>query len=266
MIGLSSRMTASLGAVTLVDRPLWTPADIDTIGWWDPSDASTITTGGGEVTTLADKSGVAPDLTAVAGFGPATGTYTLNGHNMFYYDGTEAMATYSADFALPSSGNYAVLQVSEVFLNLSNTADGMFAMLDGGGTDWQFVGGEAVTNFTGRIVVNELGGTNTNASPRMGVGGAVYCVEFDYDSSTITMFASGNDVGGTTYTIKASSPQTFITMSNRVGNALAGHGGEIVIIEDLAQRVKLNASLCWKYGLQGQLPAGDPYKNAAPTA
>ncbi|GAG48444.1 unnamed protein product, partial [marine sediment metagenome] len=98
-----------------------------------------------------------------------------------------------------------------------------------GGTDWQFVGGVNLSNFNGRIVANELGGTNTNFSPAMGIGASVYGMEFNFTDSTISGSITGNDVGGTDYTIKPTSPQTFIVNSNRVGNALAGHTGETVI-------------------------------------
>lgn len=249
------------------DQGAWTPSRISTEGWWDASELSTVKVVSGEVLQLDDKSGNEQHLTAFAGFAPVTGTHTLNGLNMLYFDGTEAMATYGDDFVATPSGNFSVFQITEVFLPLDNVADGMFSMLGSDPLiDWQYVGGVNVNNWNGRIVANELGGTNTNFSPPAGTGPSLYNVEFDFTGSAISSYVSGSYVGGTTYTIKPVSAQTFIVMSNRVGNAPAGHYGETIIVEDVSEdtRQKIEGYLLWKWGIESQLPIGHPYKDAAP--
>jgi hypothetical protein len=241
-------------------------ADVDSIGWWDGSDIPTITEASGLVSQLDDKSGVAPDLTQSPGFEPMTGTHMQNDLNMLYFDGSEALATYNSDFVIPANGNFSVTQVTEVFLPLDNVADGMFSMLDVGGTDWQFVGGVNVNNWNGRAVVTELGGVNTNFAP-MGVGPSVYTLEFNFDAGTISAYVGGQYVGGTTYTIKPTSPQQFIVMSNRVGQALAGHFGENYILSDITEGTRQIAEgiTHHKWGIQNQLLASHPYKYSPPT-
>jgi hypothetical protein len=252
----------------LVPGDLWTPADIPTLGWWDASDESTIETTSGEVTQLNDQKAGYPPLTQSVGFGPATGTHTLNDLNMLYYDGTEALATYGDTFNIPPSGNFSVFQLTEVSLPLENVADGMFSMLCSGVcTDWQFVGGVNVNDFNGRIVANEVGGVNTNFTPAMGIGPGLYNVVFNFDAQTITAYYCGVARNETVaYTVKVSDPQTFIVMSNRVGTALAGHVGETVIIEDTSETTRqlVEGSLLWKWGLDNQLPSGHPYKVSPP--
>jgi len=260
-----NRLRQGLGVLD----PLWTPSAINTEGWWDASDLSTITVDTGGVSQLDDLSGNVQHLTQPAeGARPATGIHALNGLNMLFYNGTDAMATYGDNFAIPASGNFSVFQVGEVFLPLDNVADGMFGMLCAGEcSDWQFVGGVNVNNFNGRIVANELGGVNTNFTPAMEIGPSLYNVVFDFSSSSITAYLSGTARNETVaYTIKVTDPQTFIVMSNRVGNALAGHGGETIIIEDVSEatRQKVEGYATWKWGLESQLPAGHPYKNRAP--
>ncbi len=44
-------------AFETAETALWTPTRISTVGWWDASDSSTITTSGSEVTQWSDKSG-----------------------------------------------------------------------------------------------------------------------------------------------------------------------------------------------------------------
>ncbi|MCK5021192.1 MAG: hypothetical protein KAS32_29550, partial [Candidatus Peribacteraceae bacterium] len=220
----------------LFGSQLWTPANTIMEGWWDASDLSTITVDTGGVSQLNDKSGNDQHLTQpLESARPATGTHTLNDLNMFFFNGSEALATYGDDFVVPTSGNFIVYQIAESFLPLDNVADGMFSMLNAAGRDWQYVGGVNVNDWNGRAVVSELGGVNTNFSPPAGVGPALYSLEFNFDASTITGYVSGSDVGGTTYTLTVTSPQTFITMSNRVGNALAGHFGEVFIDEDVTE-------------------------------
>jgi len=266
---VNTGLPTHIDMVDMVDMvDLWSPSELSTAAWYDASDLSTITEAAGAVSQLDDKSGNNQHLTQPAGaFQPATGTYTLNGLNMLYYDGTEALATYGDNFVVPASGNMSIFHVAEVFLPLANTADGMFAMLDAGGADWQLVGGVNTANFNGRAVVNELGGTNINFSPAMGIGGSIFNLEFNFDGGTINGYRTGNAVGGTTYTIKPTSPQTFILMSNRVGNALAGHGGETIIVEDVTQatREKIEGYLAWKWDFVSQLPVNHPFKNSAPT-
>jgi len=244
----------------------WSPADIDTEGWWDAGDPATITEAGGKVSQLDDKSGNDQHLTQPFGtFQPNTGTYELNGLNMFWYDG-DALATYGNDFVVPADGNFSVFQVSEVFLDLSNVADGMFSMLNAGGLDWQFGGGVNVTSFNGRLVVNELGGTTMNFATPMGIGGAIYNIVFDYTSGTIDGYLSGVIRPGTTYTSKVTTPQTFIVNSNRAGNALRGHTGETIIINDVSEetRQKIEGYLAWKWNFVSQLPSDHPYKTERP--
>jgi len=245
---------------------LWQPSAITTEGWWDASVADYITESGGFVSQLDDLSGNSQHLTQPTGsFQPQTGTHTLNGLNMLYFAG-DALATYGDNFAMPASGNMAISQLCEVFLPLSSTAAGMFAMLNASGVDWQFVGGVNTADFNGRLVVTELGGVNTNFASPMGIGPSVYTVVFDYDSGTITGYLTGEEFTGTIYTIKVTDPQTFITMANRVGQTIAGHWGECLITEDVSvgARQKIEGYLAWKWGIQNQLPVGHPYKDAAP--
>jgi hypothetical protein len=173
----------SINFPALFGSRLWTP--INEKAWWDASDTSTITVISNEVRVLAEKTGNSPDLTAFAGYGMATGTHSLNSLNMLYNDGSEAMATYNADYEVPSNGDFAISQLTEVFLPLDNVADGMFSMLDAGGVDWQFVGGVNVNGWNGRLVANEMGGTNTNFSPAMGIGPSIYTLVFNFTASNV---------------------------------------------------------------------------------
>jgi hypothetical protein len=169
---------------------------------------------------------------------------------------------------VPSDGNVGIYMLVEVFPPLNNVADGMCSMsCPSACSDWQFVGGVNTANFNGRAVVSELGGTSTNFTPPMGIGPALYELIFDFDSNTIKAYLSGTPRNETlTYTTKITNPQTFIMMANRVGNALAGHWGETVILNDNSdeKRQKTEGSMLWGWGLQSQLPSGHPYEGGPP--
>ncbi len=95
LFGGESGYTGGAGGETR----LWTPADTTTVNWFDADDASTITDGGGLVSTWADKSGGAHDLTATAQ--PQTGITSINGLNTLYFDGSDFMS--NASFPIPTS-------------------------------------------------------------------------------------------------------------------------------------------------------------------
>jgi len=65
---------------------------------------------------------------------------------------------------------------------------------------------------------------------------------------------------------KILAPQTFIVMSNRVGQTVVGHVGETIIVNDVSEptRQKIEGYLAWKWALVSQLPVGHPYKNKQP--
>src|SRR5207253_147257 len=69
----------------------FTPTDIAGCqAWYDPSDLASITSSGGAVSQLNDKSGNARHLTQATGsLQPITGTRTQNGLNVIDFDGVD---------------------------------------------------------------------------------------------------------------------------------------------------------------------------------
>lgn len=58
------------------------------VGWWDASDATSITSSGGAVSQWNDKSGNGYHVSTVAAVKPSTGTRTLNGMNVIDWPNT----------------------------------------------------------------------------------------------------------------------------------------------------------------------------------
>lgn len=76
----------------------WSPADLSPLLWVDASDGATITSSGGAVSAVTDKSGTGNHLTSTAGKEPLTGAATIGGVNAFHFGlgatwiGTTAMS------------------------------------------------------------------------------------------------------------------------------------------------------------------------------
>lgn len=58
------------------------------VGWWDPSDAATVTTASGAVSQLNDKSGLGRNATQSTANNRPSYTGTINGKNVMTFDGT----------------------------------------------------------------------------------------------------------------------------------------------------------------------------------
>lgn len=88
------------------------PTDIaGLVAWYDASDAATITSSGGAVSQLSDKSGIGNHLTQGTGAKqPTTGTRTQNGRNVIDFDGGDAIAVTTASYTQPNT-IYVVLKM-----------------------------------------------------------------------------------------------------------------------------------------------------------
>ena len=90
-------------------------------------------------------------------------------------------------------------------------------------------------------------------------------------------YANGTQWGTNTFTFNATNVGIALGMrytggSLRVDNGASAFDGNIseVILYNTAlnttQRQQIEGYLAWKWGLQSTLPAGHPFKTAAPTA
>ena len=262
MFGLNIGMSLFGGesAYTGATR-LWTPADTTTINWFDADDASTITDGGGLVSTWADKSGGNHDLTATAQ--PQTGITSINGLNTLYFDGSDFMS--NASFPIPTSGNLAIYTYAKIDL-IDNNIDSLFSM-DGATNDFQFEA-DNDNNFIGRINVSDLG-DDVQLTGGIQEGPSLFNINFDFTNGYYNAFIDGVQYGiNTAYTAKLASSLSFKLFTNR-GSArhVQGECGEVIISEDCstACRQTIEGYSLHRFGTQANLPAGHPYKTSAPT-
>ena len=237
---------------------LWTPSNTSsTVGWWDASDSSTITTSGSEVTAVTDKSGNGYTLQRGT-TGPNYGTRTLNGLNVFEFSGA----------------NYNTLENNSFAWDQANNALGFVAIYrldDDGLTEQDFL--LSGTNSSTRIGVRRLtdqrwqilvtGGSITTASA-LGTEPVTQMMvaRFNAGSSSIRIDGS-TEAFGTIGSVAFSK-------INISGNYLEQQGvegfiAEMIFFSDLTETQKIEGYLAHKWGLESNLDSSHPYALAAPT-
>ena len=240
----------------------WNPSEIPTVFWYDPSDASTITTSGSTVTQVTDKSGNGYTLsvTTAGKTGPTIGTRTLNGLNIFEY--------------APTIPNNQILENNSFSYNQATTPLNimMIVRCDNeaiSDQDFLLSGTESTTT---RIAVRRTsddrmqifsGTSSIQTSSGSANEGVDLLVNSRVNSTTSqiridgTTLASG-DVG----TISFSSLN--IGGNENEDQGVEGYIAETVAFADNSKTEIMEGYLAWKWGLVANLPAGHPYKNNRP--
>lgn len=142
------------------------------LGWWDASDAATITASGGNVTAWADKSGNGYTLTPIT-TGPATGSDTINGLNVFTYTG-QFLRNISVPLIGKSLVYFTVLQInaSETTYiaggSADNTAPFLYAAQSGSSSTGLVVGFTSPSLYINGTVFS--GTTRDNVYTTIGTG------------------------------------------------------------------------------------------------
>jgi hypothetical protein len=249
---------------------LWTPEEIATELWLDADDAATITDTGGFVDQWDDKSGNGRHAVPVAppASRPLTGNKDINGLNVIDADGGGKWMQSpfpATPFPTDEIHVFQVREVSatnEIIFDLSIDAGpprigrvvdvtNFFARnTDGGGFS-----GTALTNFPDngdRIIYNRY--INNSSLLERYLDGFVSPAEAytftnpDFDGTQLMDF-------------------NYLFCDITGGNDMLGGLGEyLVVFGPLApgDRERIEGYLAWKWCLQGKLPAGHPYKSAAP--
>lgn len=139
-----------LGALRVM--PAWvapaaTPPVAGYVGWWDASDASSITQSSGAVSQWADKSGNSKHLAQSTGSAkPTTGAVTQNGLNVLSFDGGDALVGPRPHSALPLT--WFVVAVND---ETGGTQRTLMAMRDAGSGDTRLyrTGGDKIASYDG---------------------------------------------------------------------------------------------------------------------
>lgn len=249
----------------------WSPSDnANLLAWYDAADTATVQTVGSNVSQWDDKSGNGYNATqGTATDRPGWGANQLNGYDVL-------------QFAAGGGGG--------LWLNLPSTpyTDNNVSMYVVGRRTTSKTYGVAVgfhqgtSQYAVNILVNGDGqdyfGSYTNAwqpSSFTMINGDWYIMEMigTYTTGTtwdINWYRTGNSAGGVTgtptYTVFG--PSSARIGSDEYGSYMIGDIAEIAFVnakDSTTDRQKMEGYMAWKWGLEGDLPAGHPYKSAPPT-
>jgi hypothetical protein len=232
--------------------------------WYDAADATTITQSGGTISQWDDKSGNGYDATqVVSGEQPQTGS-TLNGLDTIYFNNDRNFdipnVTLTSDFSI-----YIVAQKTgkedqyNVALAISDGASTNFA-------NWALIWGYPSLNKISYYDAADRSSTTELNQNQYYISSALR----DTGATQIDFWLNGSDDGqnvalapngaGTTFS------DSFIGV-DQYGSDFEGNIAEIIVIanyQSTSDRQKIEGYLAWKWGLEGDLPVGHPYKNSAP--
>ena len=243
----------------------WTPAETNTWGWWDPSDAANMNTNAsGGVTTLFDLSGNGNNLNASSGKEPSAFTRLIGTQYGLDHDRSVNQHLVKNGWSgLATNGQFAVFAVfdydsdSQSIVNFQDDMNWSRSSINPYG---KRSGGNGGMNYTG--------GPYDDA--------AIFNANVHWDpSETLPLSFFNAYVNGTMVTTnKAMLNQfpssdglrfTFLTGNN---NQISMDGciGEVIVVEDVNDdsRHIFEGYLAWKWGLQNLLPEDHPYERRPP--
>ena len=224
----------------------WTPADIGAslFAWWDPSDPTTVTVDGANITQIDDKSGNSRHLVDV-GTGGTIGA--INGLD----------AVQSADSTL----NYLSYASSSV------TVTDMMSVHSGSDTQWCLASHNNANYFgftqSGSAAgVHGNAGTPTYRGDGEAISGSTRADLYTAWNGAHIAHASGADLNTSEWTTFKPYWYGF------AGATYSGEWGEVILLTsapDTTLRQKIEGYLAHKWGMEDNLDAGHPYKAAPPT-
>ena len=258
------------GLYTPISSGGFSPTSIPGLSlWFDPSDVTTlyqnssltapITADGQTVSGMADKSGNGYSATSTNG--PVYKTNIKNSLSILRFNGSQWINNVAYSF--PNTA-YSIFAIGYLSANNGSYQRLLQAYPDG----VLFLGtlNGVIATFTG--VGGWNGGVAAN-SPSYTQLSNWYLTEMQLTGSTLYPYVTGN-----AQTAKGGSTTSAFTNLN-IGGANGAYSGqpwngdigEILVYNSYlsdSNRQLVEGYLAWKWGLQSQLPADHPYKNAAP--
>lgn len=229
---------------------LWTPSEITTTAWYDADDAATITESVGDVSQWDDKSGNDYHLTQATSLNqPLTGSAKIGTLNTISFDGVDHYMNSSP----PRNATESMFCVVET----SDRSLGIFVFTTSGNRQYKYsFGGTDFIIYNGTVGPRVTNGLTNNVPALVTaiLNGASSYVDIDGGTKT----ASGDPGSSTVSGLSVGSG----------GNRAVFDIGELVLIGSVADSDtvdKIEGYLAHKWGLEGNLPGGHPYKSEAPT-
>lgn len=240
----------------------WTPNQITTALWIDSSDDSTITSSGGKVSQMNDKSGNDLHLTqSTEAEKPTTGVETIGGKNALGFDATDDnLERTVATSALTTGDNFSAFFV----LKGDTTGGNQYELIDhiGGGRGFSVY--RQSTGQTMALRITSDTASNVLASGVM-LDGSPHIIQVYANDLKLRGFRKDGVLNGS----GSWTGNTFATTSaiNNIGKCTDQISEMIIINDDVSTetREKIEGYLAHKWGLEANLDVSHPYKSEPPT-
>jgi hypothetical protein len=239
----------------------WTPAKIATYGWWDFTDADTVTLNGTDVSGISDKGSWGFDMVQGTASKQPAYTATLNDFSVATFDGTNDQLD-SLNVA-PTTSDWYFLMVMKPG---TTTTDGDSAFSWNNGTkDWQFQG-TTIPSFTGRFKTTGFSANNVSFTQGSISTWHLWGFRFNPENEMASVFDGEDDA------LKSLTTGDIIALTSIDLRFGVNRAEDDWLICDIAEAIfaprssaeKLEGYTSWKYNLQGNLDASHPYKNYRP--
>jgi hypothetical protein len=243
---------------------LWTPAEIATYRWYDPSTSSTLydattggspVAGGGAVARFEDKLGRTPHLLqSTLGARPIRSVAGFGGLDALVFDGiSQFMESTTFAAAIPQP-----LWIWTCFYLPVNAIDNADIVA----TQTSFM--VVRPKWSGAVDSALMFAGGVFLRPNITAGNHIWGVKFN-GASSVSRYQGVQSATGDAGT--RAFPEIRIGRGGGTAAYLSATYGEIIITGDLPldDVERIEGYMAWRRGLQGLLPANHPYKNAAPT-
>jgi hypothetical protein len=246
--------------IATLSQGVWTPSIIvgSTALWLDAADAATITQSSGAVSAWRNKGVDGSSWDQATGL--AQPSFSATG-----FDGIRPAITSDGSADVLQGTIAAVAQPFSVFMAISNYTGGtggaaLYRGNAGGPTGYRNAGAAVWSIFGGSVLSDAAPYTAGAAIRHDWFNGASSLVERDGGAAS---FAGNAGTLGVT----AGAFNVFAGQGGTGGGQIAAvRLGEMLIVRSPSTdtRDRVTGYLAWKWGLQGNLPAGHPFRNATP--
>lgn len=241
----------------------WTPA-VGGLGsslslWFDPSDNTSYTIATG-VSQLNDKSGLNLHITQATGANQPTITSAAqNGRDALTFNGTSQRLAKTSGLSshVPNNNSQTTFFVA---LPTSVTAGHLYWTTNGSTVAGVIDVGTASAKFQGNS--NNFATDSETLS-----AWHLYSGYIALSNRQLYLDGTSKAQNTTTETAATRPTQIWFGSDSNPTSFFKGSWGEFIQYDgtlSAADRQKVEGYLAWKWGLQGNLPAGHPYKSAAP--
>ena len=277
----SNGASSASNSITSSPTSSWEPTDVSIVAWVDASDTSSYTLSGSTLTAVTDKAGT---YTLSVGGTPTRVVAGRNGLNTFDFDGSGEYLQSTTFSTQVSSGNHWAIGVFRPDV-ADGTKDSLWSYETASSPKRDYaVSSGATGSWPGELDLDALSSNRISSTignkqdwnlQSLSLGSwAIVVAIFNKTGNQISCRANGSDAFTPVndYDNNVQASQQLRLMRNRSSEELNGQMAEFFAVAglpgtggtDISDIEKAEGYLAWKWGLEGQLPSGHPYKSSPP--